>query len=68
MTCEIYFFQKVLAVHILFVRQPPLKGREAYVNTKNVLANGPALRPNGPRSGLSAMHSDMDRACVRRIS
>jgi hypothetical protein len=40
---------------MLFVRQPPPKGRGAYVKHQNVLADGSALRSDGPRSGRSAV-------------
>jgi hypothetical protein len=36
-------------VHMLLVRQPPQKGRGQMLSTRNVLADGPALRPDGPR-------------------
>jgi hypothetical protein len=40
---------------MLLVRQPPPKGRGHMLNTKNVLANGPALRSDSLWYGLSAV-------------
>jgi hypothetical protein len=40
---------------MLLVRQPSPKGKGAYVGDQMCLADGPALRPDGPRSGLSAV-------------
>jgi hypothetical protein len=53
-------------VHMLLVCQPPPKGR-AYVEHRKWHADGPALRPDGPRSGLSVVAARMVRACIESI-
>jgi hypothetical protein len=52
---------------MLLVRQPSPKGRGAYVGHQMCLADGPALRPDGPRSGLSAVVAWTVRACVESV-
>ena len=52
---------------MLLVRQPSPKGRGAYVGHQMCLADGPALRPDGPRSGLSAVVARTVRACAESV-
>jgi hypothetical protein len=40
---------------MLLVRQPSPKGRGYMLDTKKSHADGPALRPDGPRLGQSAV-------------
>jgi hypothetical protein len=43
---------------MLLVRQPSPKGRGHMLEIKKSHADGPGLRPDGPRSGLSAVRRD----------
>jgi hypothetical protein len=52
---------------VLLVRQPSPKGRGTYVRHQKYLADGPALRPDGPRSGQSAVVARTVRACVESV-
>ena len=52
---------------MLLVRQPSPKGRGAYVGTQNDRADGPARRPDGPRSGPSAVVARTVRACAESV-
>jgi hypothetical protein len=52
---------------MLLVRQPSPKGRGAYVGDQKCLADGPTLRPDGPRSGQSAVVSRTVRACAESV-
>jgi hypothetical protein len=52
---------------MLLVRQPSPKGRGAYVGHQNSPADGPALRPDGPRSGQSAVVARTVRACAESV-
>jgi hypothetical protein len=56
--------RRMLALHMLLVRQPPPKDRGHMLSTKNVLANGSDLRANGLRSGLSVVAARTVRACA----
>jgi hypothetical protein len=38
------------------------------LSAKNVLADGPTLRPNGPRYGLSAVVTRTVHACAKSVS
>jgi hypothetical protein len=44
----------ITSSQLLLVCSAPPKGRGAYVEHHFERADGPALRPNGPRSGRSA--------------
>jgi hypothetical protein len=52
---------------MLLVRQPSPKGRGTYVGDQKCLADGPALRPDGPRSGQSAVVARTVRACAESV-
>jgi len=52
---------------MLLVRQPSPKGRGAYVRTQNDREDGPARRPDGPRSGPSAVVARTVRACAESV-
>jgi hypothetical protein len=52
---------------MLLVCPAPPKGRGAYVWHQNERADGPALRPDSPRSGQSAHVRRMVRACAVQI-
>jgi hypothetical protein len=52
---------------MLLVHQPSPKGRGAYVGKQKELADGPALRPNGPQSGLSAVVARTVHACAETV-
>jgi hypothetical protein len=43
------------------------KRQGAYVGNQNGRADGPALRPDGPRSGLSAVVARTVRACAESV-
>jgi hypothetical protein len=45
----------------------PPKGRGAYVEHRFELADGPALRLDGPRSGQSAPVGRTVRACIEQF-
>jgi hypothetical protein len=52
---------------MLLVRQPSPKGRGHMLETKKCLADGPTLRPDGPRSGRSAVVARTVRACTESV-
>jgi hypothetical protein len=52
---------------MLLVRQPSPKGRGHMLKAKKSLADGPALRPDGPRSGQSAVVARTVRACAESV-
>jgi hypothetical protein len=52
---------------MLLVRQPSPKGRGAYVGHQKYLADGPALMPDGSRSGQSAVVARTVRACAESV-
>jgi hypothetical protein len=52
---------------MLLVRQPPPKGRGHMLRTKNVIADGPALRPDDPRSRRSAVVARTVRVCTELV-
>jgi hypothetical protein len=52
---------------MFLVRQSPPKGRGHMLITRNVLADGPALRLDGPRFGWSTMVVRMVRACAESV-
>ena len=52
---------------MLLVCLAPPKGRGAYVWHQNEHADGPALRPDSPRSGQSAPLGRTVRACAEQI-
>jgi hypothetical protein len=54
-------------VHLLLVRQPPPKGSGHMMSTKNVHADGLALRPDDPRFGLSVVVAQTVRACAESV-
>jgi hypothetical protein len=49
------------------VRQPSPKGRGHMFEAKKGLEDGPASRPDGPRSGLSAVAARTVRACAETV-
>jgi hypothetical protein len=52
---------------MLLICPAPPKGRGAYVWHQNEPADGPALRPDSPRSGQSAPVGWTVRACAESI-
>jgi hypothetical protein len=52
---------------MLLVRQPSPKGRGHMLKAKKSLADGPALRPDGPRSGPSAVVARTVRAGAESV-
>jgi hypothetical protein len=52
---------------MLLVRQPSPKGRGHMLKTKKSLADGLAQRPDGPRSGQSAVMARTVRACAKSV-
>ena len=52
---------------MLLVCLAPPKGREAYVWHQNERADGPALRPDSPRSGQSAPVGRTVRVCAEQF-
>jgi hypothetical protein len=52
---------------MLLVRQPSPKGRGHMLSSKKSSADGPAPRPDGPRSGQSAVVAWMVRACAESV-
>jgi hypothetical protein len=52
---------------MLLVHQPSPKGRGHMFNAKKSSADGPAPRPNGPRSGQSAVVAWTVRACAESV-
>jgi hypothetical protein len=52
---------------MLLVRQPPPKDRGHMLSAGNDRADVPALRPDGPRSGRSAMVAQTVRACAESV-
>jgi hypothetical protein len=51
---------------MLLVRQPSPKGMEHMLKAKKSLADGP-LRPDGPRSGQSAVVARTVRTCAESV-
>jgi hypothetical protein len=49
---------------MLLVHQPSPKGRGHMLEAKKGRTDGPALRPDGPRPGLSAVVARTVRACT----
>jgi hypothetical protein len=49
---------------MLLVRQPSPKGRGHMLNAKESSADDPALRPDNPRSGQSAVVARTIHACA----
>jgi hypothetical protein len=52
---------------MLLVRQPSPKGRGHMLEIKKSHADGSALRPDGPRSGLSAVAARTVRTCAETV-
>jgi hypothetical protein len=52
---------------MLLVRQPSPKGRGHMLKAKKSLADSPTLRPDGPRSGQSAVVARTVRACAESV-
>jgi hypothetical protein len=52
---------------MLLVRQPPPKGRGHMLKTKKSRADGPALRPDGPWFGQSAVVARTVRTCSESV-
>jgi hypothetical protein len=52
---------------MLLVHQPPPKGKGHILRTKNVIADGPVLRPDDPRSIRSAVVARTVRACAESV-
>jgi hypothetical protein len=52
---------------MLLVRQLSPKGRGHMLNAKKSSADGPALRPDGSRSGRSAVVARTVRACAESV-
>jgi hypothetical protein len=52
---------------MLLVRQPSPKGRGHMLGIKMSPADSPALRPDGPRSGVSAVAARTVRACAETV-
>jgi hypothetical protein len=59
--------RRMLAVHMLLVRQPPPKGRAHMLRIESGMADCPALRPNGPWFGQSAIVAQTVRACTELV-
>jgi hypothetical protein len=52
---------------MLLVRQPPPKGRGHMLSSKSGLADGLALRTDGPRSRRPAVMARTVRACAESV-
>jgi hypothetical protein len=52
---------------MLLVHQPSPKGRGHMLEAKRGRADGPAQRPDGPRSRLSAVVAQTVRACAESV-
>jgi hypothetical protein len=52
---------------MLLVRQPSPKGRGHMLEIKKSHADGPALRSDGPRSGLSTVAARTVRVCAETV-
>jgi hypothetical protein len=66
-TCDNYCSRRVLIVQMCLVQQPPPKGRGHMLSTKTDYADGPTLRLDGPRSGLSAVAAQTVHACAEPV-